>query len=86
MLDLQQLYNHQIDNTQTDKIMELIESGTKEGAKLQAGGNRIGDAKSNFVEPTLFSDVTEDMRIGKEEVGLCNPCLEIINWSHMAEL
>ena len=51
----------------------MIESGTKEGAKLQAGGNRIGDAKSNFVAPTLFTDVTEDMRIAKEEVGLCNP-------------
>ena len=68
----------QIDNTQTDKIMELIASGQKEGAKLVAGGNRIGDNKSNFVEPTLFTDVSEDMRIGKEEVHKTGIKLHII--------
>ena len=58
-----------MDGEQTDKIMELIESGKTQGAKLLAGGKRIGDDKSNFVEPTVFADVQDDMRIAQEEVG-----------------
>ena len=46
--------------------MELIESGKKEGAKLQCGGNKMNGL---FIESTVFSDVTDDMRIAKEEVG-----------------
>lgn len=45
--------------------MELIESGVKAGAKLETGGKRTG---GNYIEPTVFSNVNEDMRIGKEEV------------------
>ena len=58
----------QIDGTQTDKIMELIESGKAQGAKLLTGGCRIGDANSNFIAPTVFCDVQDDMRIAQEEV------------------
>jgi len=50
-----------------DKILELIESGKSQGAKLMCGGKRIGD-KGYFVEPTVFADVCGDMRIAKEEV------------------
>lgn len=57
----------QVDQQQFDKILELIESGKKEGATLQAGGNRHGD-KGFFIQPTVFSDVKDDMRIAKEEV------------------
>ena len=57
----------QIDDIQMNKILELIESGKKEGAKLQCGGKRIGN-KGYFIESTVFSDVTDDMRIAKEEV------------------
>ena len=46
--------------------MELIEAGKKEGAKLQCGGNKMNGL---FIESTVFSDVTDDMRIAKEEVG-----------------
>lgn len=49
------------------KILDLIESGKKEGAKLHCGGKRM-DRKGYFVEPTVFSDVTETMRIGCEEI------------------
>ena len=48
--------------------MEYIESGKKEGAKIVAGGNRIGGKDSNFIEPTVFVDVKDDMRIAREEV------------------
>jgi acyl-CoA reductase-like NAD-dependent aldehyde dehydrogenase len=57
----------QIDATQTDKILELIESGKQEGARLITGGKRI-DRKGYFIEPTVFADVKDDMRIAKEEI------------------
>ena len=57
----------QIDDEQFNKILGLIESGKKEGAKLACGGGRLGD-KGYFIQPTVFTDVTEDMRIGREEV------------------
>ena len=52
-----------------EKILDLIESGKKEGAKLQCGGKRIGD-KGYFIQPTVFSDVKDNMRIAREEVSL----------------
>lgn len=58
----------QVDNEQFEKILDLIESGKQQGAKLNCGGKRVGD-KGYFIEPTVFSDVTDDMRIAKEEVG-----------------
>ena len=48
--------------------MDLIESGKKQGAKLECGGKRHGD-KGFFVESTVFSDVKDDMRIAQEEVS-----------------
>ncbi|MEJ1276542.1 hypothetical protein NN561_007448 [Cricetulus griseus] len=57
----------QIDKEQHEKILDLIESGKKEGAKLECGGGRWGN-KGYFVQPTVFSNVTDDMRIAKEEI------------------
>lgn len=58
----------QIDKEQFEKILDLIESGKKEGAKLECGGGPWGD-KGYFIQPTVFSNVTDDMRIAKEEVN-----------------
>ncbi|CAL1526967.1 unnamed protein product [Lymnaea stagnalis] len=57
----------QIDQEQLNKILELIESGKKEGAKVEHGGERHGD-QGFFITPTVFSNVTDDMRIAKEEI------------------
>lgn len=57
----------QVDDEQFNKILGLIESGKKEGAKLECGGARIGK-NGYFIESTVFSGVTEKMRIGKEEI------------------
>lgn len=57
----------QIDQDQFDKIMELIDSGKKQGAKLQCGGGRHGN-KGYYIQNTVFSEVTDDMRIAKEEI------------------
>lgn len=71
--DVEQLCIHsfiyvQVDKEQFEKILDLIDSGKKQGAKLSCGGKRVGD-KGFFIEPTVFSDVTDDMRIATEEVS-----------------
>ncbi|PNI43244.1 ALDH1A3 isoform 6 [Pan troglodytes] len=66
----------QIDQKQFDKILELIESGKKEGAKLECGGSAMED-KGLFIKPTVFSEVTDNMRIAKEEIfGPVQPILK----------
>ncbi|XP_044515432.1 aldehyde dehydrogenase, cytosolic 2-like isoform X3 [Gracilinanus agilis] len=57
----------QIDKEQYTKILDLIESGKKEGAKLECGGGPSGN-KGYFIQPTVFSNVTDEMRIAKEEI------------------
>ncbi|SCW03583.1 LAFE_0G13674g1_1 [Lachancea fermentati] len=52
---------------QFDTILNYIKIGQEEGAKVLTGGSRIGE-KGFFVKPTVFYDVTEDMRIVKEEI------------------
>ena len=58
----------QIDEEQMHKILALIETGKKQGATLQVGGNRVGD-KGYFIEPTVFSNVKDDMTIATTEVN-----------------
>ena len=57
----------QVDQEQFDKILSLIDSGVKQGAKLQCGGERYGE-KGFFIKPTIFSDVQDNMRIAREEI------------------
>ncbi len=47
--------------------MGYIEAGKKEGARVDMGGNRHGDA-GFFIEPTVFSDTKPDMKIVREEI------------------
>ena len=67
-----------ISKTQYDKIVNLIQSGIDEGATLAAGGPELpnGMNKGYFIKPTIFTDVTNDMRIAKEEIF--GPVLSII--------
>ncbi|KAK5003061.1 Aldehyde dehydrogenase, partial [Elasticomyces elasticus] len=57
----------QVSQVQFDRIMNYIEAGKKEGATVETGGQRKGD-KGFFIEPTIFSNVTEDMQIMQEEI------------------
>ena len=57
----------QVDRQQMDSVLEYMESGKKEGARLCVGGGRVGD-KGFFVQPTVFADVQDHMKIAKEEV------------------
>jgi len=73
----------QIDLDQFNKILELIESGKKEGAKLMCGGGRVGD-KGYYVQPTVFADVKDDMRIAREEIF--GPVQQIIKFKTIEEV
>ena len=61
----------QVSESQLKKILKYIEIGKQEGAKVAAGGERFieGDAKNGyFMKPTLLTDVTNDMRVAREEI------------------
>jgi len=53
-----------------DRVQGLIETGTKEGARLLAGGpgKPEGLDTGYYVKPTVFADVNNDMRIAREEI------------------
>ncbi|OBI52029.1 carnitine dehydratase [Mycobacterium sp. E796] len=57
--------------SQFDKVLHYIELAKQEGARLTAGGARPTEpelSRGLFVRPTVFTDVTNDMRIAREEV------------------
>ena len=56
-----------ISRKQLDRVLSYIEIGKAEGAELAAGGNRIGD-QGYFLEPTVFTKMTPQMRIWREEI------------------
>lgn len=56
---------------QFEKVLSYIDIAKKEGARCVAGGNQLTGAEygvGQFVEPTIFVDVSNDMRIAQEEV------------------
>ncbi len=60
-----------INQEQLEKIVDYVEVGQREGAKMVVGGGRAkGDGldKGLFVTPTIFDDVRNDMRIAREEI------------------
>lgn len=61
----------QIDEGQLKKILDYVEVGKKEGAKLACGGVRVtenGLDKGAFMRPTLLVDVDNKMRVAQEEI------------------
>ncbi len=66
---------------QYDKVVRYIEIAKAEGARCVAGGHALsgpGYGCGQFVEPTIFADVTNDMRIAQEEVF--GPVLAVIKF------
>ncbi|AHG64129.1 aldehyde dehydrogenase family protein [Advenella mimigardefordensis] len=59
-----------ISGRQLERVMEYMTIGQEEGASLVTGGTRLGAelAEGYFVQPTVFSDVHNDMRIAREEI------------------
>jgi betaine-aldehyde dehydrogenase len=72
---------------QFDRILGMIEVGRKDGARLLIGGSRSADpvlANGFFIDPTVFVDVTPEMRIAREEIF--GPVLSVLRWNDEAAM
>lgn len=70
-----------------DRVMSYVDSGKAEGARVVAGGHSVIDgdlANGNFIAPTIFADVTPDMRIAREEIF--GPVLAVRRWSDETDM
>ena len=74
-----------VNKTQYDKIQGLIQSAIDEGATLETGGTDLptGVNRGYYIKPTLFSGVTPDMRIAREEVF--GPVVTLMNYDTLDE-
>src|SRR6266404_924979 len=59
-----------VSEQQMNTVLGYIETGKREGGKLVAGGNRVSvdGSKGYFLEPTIFDDVDNKMKIAQEEI------------------
>jgi acyl-CoA reductase-like NAD-dependent aldehyde dehydrogenase len=64
-----------ISQRQMERVLSYVDSGKSDGAHLNVGGQRVGDI-GYFVQPTVFSNVSNEMRIAQEEIF--GPVLSII--------
>jgi aldehyde dehydrogenase (NAD+) len=75
-----------VNENQRKTVQRYVEIGHKEGAKLVAGGSFArgdGLSKGWFHEPTIFADVTQEMRIAKEEIF--GPVLSVLRAGSLEE-
>ncbi|MCF8563806.1 aldehyde dehydrogenase family protein [Alicyclobacillus tolerans] len=75
-----------VSKQQMETILQYIEAGKQEGARLVCGGKRAtGNGLDNgyFIEPTIFADVRNDMKIAQEEIF--GPVLSVIRYSDLDE-
>ena len=74
-----------ISETQYGKIQALIEAGMEEGARLVTGGlgKPEGLEAGNYVKPTIFADVNNQMTIAREEIF--GPVLTMIPYSNLEQ-
>jgi aldehyde dehydrogenase (NAD+) len=73
----------QVDEAQFDKVMGYIDAGKEEGATLLCGGSRVG-SRGYFVEPTVFADVRDEMKIGQEEIF--GPVMSILKFKDVEDV
>lgn len=73
----------QVDQEQFEKVMSYIDSGRREGATLACGGERVG-SRGYFIEPTVFADVRDEMKIAREEIF--GPVMSVIPFKDLNEV
>ncbi|KAF6214666.1 hypothetical protein GE061_009409 [Apolygus lucorum] len=81
--DLDVDHGPQMTKEQADIVMRYIEQGKKEGATCEVGGNRI-DRPGYFVQPTLFTNVKDNMTIAKEEIF--GPVMQLFSYKTIEEV
>ena len=68
-----------------DRVTGYVETGVREGAELVTGGHRPdGLDRGFFVEPTVFTDVADDMTIAREEIF--GPVMSVFGWSDLDDV
>jgi aldehyde dehydrogenase (NAD+) len=78
-LDFETTMGPVISKNQYDTVMSYIKAGKEQNARLLCGGKRPeGLEKGFFIEPTIFDNVTNDMRIAREEIF--GPVLSVIKY------
>jgi aldehyde dehydrogenase (NAD+) len=75
-----------VSQEQMKTVLGFIEAGKSEGAKLVSGGNRtsVNGSKGFFIEPTIFGDVKNDMKIAQEEIF--GPVLSVLTFDDIDEV
>lgn len=73
----------QVDQAQYEKILKYVDIGKKEGARCVTGGKRFGD-RGFFVEPTLFDNVTDEMKIASDEIF--GPVMSVLKFKGTDEI
>ncbi|KAL8091633.1 hypothetical protein AgCh_034042 [Apium graveolens] len=73
----------QIDSEQFEKILRYVSSGIESSATLECGGGRFG-SKGYYVQPTVFSNVEDDMLIAQEEIF--GPVQSILKFKDLNEV
>jgi aldehyde dehydrogenase (NAD+) len=75
-----------VSQEQMRTVLGYIDAGKKEGAQLIAGGNRVSldGGKGLFIEPTIFGDVQNDMKIAQEEIF--GPVLSILRFDDVEQV
>ena len=73
----------QVDLQQFNRVISYIESGKSEGATLAWGGERLGN-RGYFIQPTVFVDVRDDMKIAQEEIF--GPVMSVIPFKGLNEV
>ena len=75
-----------VDGKQLATVLQYVEAGRHEGARLVCGGRRLGDgeyARGFFMEPTVFTDVQPGHRVAQEEIF--GPVLSVIEVGSLDE-
>src|SRR5437868_6515216 len=81
--DLNTTQGAQVSQEQFDRILSFSDAGKKEGAKLLDGGKRLA-GRGYFIEPTVFDNVTDEMKIAKEEIF--GPVMNILRFKDIDEV
>jgi aldehyde dehydrogenase (NAD+)/phenylacetaldehyde dehydrogenase len=76
-----------ISHAQMESVLGYVAAGTKEGARVAAGGRRaaeVNDGKGYFVRPTVFDAVSPEMTIAREEIF--GPVLAVLPFDDPSEV